>query len=180
MAVKKHELSLLGGEHLYRPEAKICPCWSAHFEEGSHVCLTVMISGWMWAMCTEKKKDSHLLKVFLLVTVTFILLSCFFVLFWVGLGFFDWSLNYSQLLCLSGLWLKDWSSGLHTTPHVLLLVLFVTLEARLYIIQEGRNQENMLFDVHVQITVLPHYSASFPQTVSRCKKHIGLHIREAY
>lgn len=86
MAVKKHELSLLGGEHLYRPEAKICPCWSAHFEEGSHVCLTVMISGWMWAMCTEKKKDSHLLKVFLLVTVTFILLSCFFVLFCFGLG----------------------------------------------------------------------------------------------
>lgn len=103
-----------------------------------------------------------------------------FGLGWVGLGFFDWSLNYSQLLCLSGLWLKDWSSGLHTTPHVLLLVLFVTLEARLYIIQEGRNQENMLFDVHVQITVLPHYCASFPQTVSRCKKHIGLHIREAY
>lgn len=103
-----------------------------------------------------------------------------FVLGWVGLGFFDWSLNYSQLLCLSGLWLKDWSSGLHTTPHVLLLVLFVTLEAWLYIIQEGRNQENMLFDVHVQITVLPHYCASFPQTVSRCKKHIGLHIREAY
>lgn len=182
MAVKKHELSLLGGEHLYRPEAKICPCWSAHFEEGSHVCLTVMISGWMWAMCTEKKKRLSPIEGFPSCNCNFypsFLFFCF-VLGWVGLGFFDWSLNYSQLLCLSGLWLKDWSSGLHTTPHVLLLVLFVTLEAWLYIIQEGRNQENMLFDVHVQITVLPHYRASFPQTVSRCKKHIGLHIREAY
>lgn len=132
--------------------------------------------------CAQKKKRLSSIEGFPSCNCNFypsFLFFCF-VLGWVGLGFFDWSLNYSQLLCLSGLWLKDWSSGLHTTPHVLLLVLFVTLEAWLYIIQEGRNQENMLFDVHVQITVLPHYRASFPQTVSRCKKHIGLHIREAY